>query len=95
MTLPQQFTNLLLRGVGCVRRNSRDIRNLQTRTPQNFLLHGGVRREGDVVLITALRILPLARHHSDDAERKILHTNGLPHRIGAGKHVVGNRLADD
>ena len=85
----------MLRGIGRVGRNRRDVGNLQTGAAENFLLHRGVRREGDVVLIAALRILSFARHDSHNPEGKILHSNCLTDGIGAGKQVVGNRLAHD
>src|SRR5262249_959794 len=64
------------------------------RTPQNFLLHCGIWREGNVVLVTTLLILALSQHDAHDAKREILNAYGLTYGISAGEKVVGNRLSN-
>jgi hypothetical protein len=78
VTLAQQVSDLRLRRVGRVLRNRRDVSDLHARVAQNLLLHRRVRRKRNVVLIAALRILSLARHHADDAKRQIHHANVWP-----------------
>src|SRR6266850_124386 len=94
VTLPQQFSDLLLRGVGCILRNCRDVGYLQTRAAEDLFLHRCVWSKSDIVLIATLLILSFSRHHSGDSERQVGDTQCLADGIHARKQIVGDGLTD-
>ncbi|MGI9064948.1 MAG: hypothetical protein ACR2HX_00875 [Pyrinomonadaceae bacterium] len=64
IALTQQVRDLLLGRVGCVLRNGRRVCDLEAWTSQHLLLHSCVGSEGNIILIAALLVLALARHHT-------------------------------
>ncbi len=97
VALAQQLGHLLLGLLDAVpvdRLHQDDAHRPHVRAPGQLLLHRRDREEHRVVLVLALRRLPLPVEDADDREGGPLDPHDLPHRVLGAEQVVGHRLPE-